>query len=62
MVEAITPQSARVTIAPTGRVLTLTLSAPGKAMTCTLTSAQAALLRADIGAALLTLERQEARA
>lgn len=62
MVEAITPQSARVTVAPTGRVLTLTLSTPAKAMACTLTPSQAALLRTDMRAALLVLDKQEGHA
>lgn len=58
MVDAITPASARVTVAATGRVVTLTLATPSKAMACTLSPAQASLLRAD----LLALDEQEGRA
>lgn len=61
MVDAVSPPLSRVTVAARARSVTLTISAPGKVMLCTLTPAQAALLRADLQSALLMLDELDGR-
>jgi hypothetical protein len=61
MVKAITPPGARVTVAPSGRVVTLTTHTPVKAMLCSLSPSQADELCEEIRAALLVLDPERAR-